>query len=425
MRLLINGLNFAPEPTGCGKYTGELATWLAARGHEVEAIAAPPHYPQWRVDDAYVRRGLHVEHVDGVAVRRAPVFLRPNRPIGAAERVLLETSFSLTSLGHWLPMLVRPRPFDVCVAVCPPLQAGLLPALYARARNVPWVFHVQDLQVDAAIRLGLLSDRRIERPLAGVESGVLGLATRVSTISEAMQRRIVQKGIPLERTWVFPNWADLDEIHPSPPDVSVRRELGARDDEFLVMYAGNLGAKQGLESMLAAADRLSSNEKVRFAIVGDGVARSALVAETARRRLENVTFAPVQPRGRLGKVLNAADLHLVVQKGDAADLVMPSKLTNILAAGKPFVATAREETELGRATLASGGGVLSAPDDPDALEEAIRGLLNLSDRSGRLDSMGEASRRYAEERLGKEPILSSFEGRIRTLVRHGEHSDAA
>ncbi|MCL6442600.1 MAG: WcaI family glycosyltransferase, partial [Alicyclobacillus sp.] len=338
LRLLVFGINYAPEPTGIGPYTTDMTEWLARRGHEVDVITGLPHYPSWRIDAAYATKGFHKEVRAGVRVLRTPLRVPNGQAPSAYDRIRLETSFSLASSRYWWPRLLDRRRYDAVLAICPPLQMGVYPLLYARLRRVPWVFHVQDLQVDAAFRLGLLRRSLASRALYAVENQLLRRATCVSTISEAMRRRLIEKGVSPEKTWLLPNWADLEHIIPLPHQNAFRAELGVSDNEIVCMYSGTMGEKQGLETVIEAARLLESEQQIHFVFVGDGSRRKAL--EQAVAGLRNVSFLPVQPKARLNEVLAAADVHLVVQRRDAADLVMPSKLGNILAAGRPVLATA-------------------------------------------------------------------------------------
>ena len=412
MKILIYSINFSPEPTGTGKYNGELAEWLAGRGHQVDVIAGLPHYPTWQVDPEYQGTGFFIEGIHGAKIMRVWHYVpRPDR-LDAKHRILLESTFSLFSLRYWVPRWFSQRKYNVVLAVSPPMQCAVFPLVYERLRHVPWVFHIQDLQVDAAVRLGLLNGR-FTRILYGVESLLLRRATRVSTITEAMRRRIVEKGIPEENIWLFPNWADISFVRPLPHNNNFRSELEIGDHEVLVMYAGNMGAKQGLELVIQAADRLRSEQQIKFVMVGAGAARSGLERLAEDLRLQNVLFLPVQTLERLPEMLAAADIHLVVQRREAADLVMPSKLTNILAAGRPSIATADPGTALHQVLTEHASGIVTPPEDLDAFVEAVR---RLSRDAGMRRKMGKNARAYAEQYLDKEKILSNFERKLIQLV---------
>lgn len=416
MRILIYGLNYTPELTGIGKYTGEMGAWLAGRGHSVEAIVAPPYYPEWEVSAAYKEKGFFSEEISGVRVHRAPLFVPAAGKVSARNRILHETSFSAASSRYWLPRLLRRRRYDVVIAVCQPVQIGVYPWLYRKLRGVPFVFHVQDLQVDVAMRLGMLREGRVARALYGIENSMLRAATRVSTITETMRRRVMEKGVPEERAWLFPNWSNSELVRPLPRDNPIRREFGAGPDDVLALYAGNMGEKQGLDLVLDAAERLKERAEIKLAMVGAGAAKERLERAARKRGLDNVRFFPLQPLERLPLVLAAGDVHLVVQRREAADLVMPSKLANILAAGRPSVATADPGTALYDVLRECDCGVVATPGDVEGL---VAGIATLAGDAGLRERLGHNARRYAEARLDKDKILTEFEDRLRGLVKEG------
>jgi len=402
MRILIHGINYAPELVGIGRYTGELGAWLASRGHAVTVLAGPPYYPEWRVAPAYRPQRWRREFLGGVEVLRAPLYA-PARVTGRT-RVLHELSFGASCLYWWLAELWR-RPWDVVLAVCPLLQSGLIPYLLARRQGIPLIIHVQDLQLDAARELGILRQPALLAGVDRLERFLFSRARAVTTISPAMADKIRDKGVPASRLVVLPNWADLDRIRPGRRDPGLRKELGL-DSAVIVLYAGTLGEKQGLETVLEAAARTRGNPRIRYLLAGEGGAKSRLEARAQELGLKNLQFLPLQSEERFPRLLAAGDIHLVVQKQKASDLLMPSKLANILAAGRPFIATALPETELGRITLDSRAGVLASPEDPGALARAV---VKLAADAGARKEMGRRARRYAETNLGRDGILARWE----------------
>lgn len=414
MKILLHGINYGPEVAGIGKYTGELGAWLAARGHEVRVVTAPPYYPQWRVGEGYSARSYRCEWVDGAVVWRCPLWV-PARPSGA-KRMLHLASFAASSLPVVLWQAARWRP-DVIFTVAPSLMCAPHMFLAARVGGSRTWLHVQDFELDAALDLlpglGALGGKRLRRALYGIERSLFRGADVVSTITGAMARRVVEKGVSAPDVRVFPNWSDVERVRPMPPDQELRREFGAAPDDVLVLYAGNMGEKQGLEVVLDAAESLRSRLEIKFAMVGAGAARERLEAEAARRDLRNVQFFPLRPVEELPSLLAAGDVHLVVQRREAADLVMPSKLTNILAAGRPGVATADPGTELYRILTEHGCGVVTPPESAEELAGAVERLADDAPERARL---GRNARRYAEVCLDRERILSEFERQLHELV---------
>jgi colanic acid biosynthesis glycosyl transferase WcaI len=253
----------------------------------------------------------------------------------------------------------------------------------------------------------------VQRLAYKVEYLVMRGLDKISTISEMMRRRVVKKGIQEDDVYLFSNWADTDFVRPLNRNDEVRREFGAGPDDVLVLYAGNMGEKQGLDLVLNVAERLKDREEIRFAMVGAGAARERLERVARDRNLRNLRFFPVQSLERLPLMLAAGDIHLVVQRREAADLVMPSKLTNILAAGRPTIATVDPGTAVYDVLEGHDCGLATPPDDATELTRGIVALAEDAEFRGRL---GRNARRYAETYLQKEPILSGFETEIRRLV---------
>jgi colanic acid biosynthesis glycosyl transferase WcaI len=287
LRILIHGINYAPEFVGIGRYTGELGAWLRSRGHMVTVLAAPPYYPAWRVPDAYRRPAWRREWLDGVEVLRAPLYT-PARVTGRG-RMLHELSFGASCLAWWPTLWARP--WDVILAVCPLLQSGLIPALLARRRQIPFIIHVQDLQLDAARELAIIRQPLLFACLTRLERFLFTRSQAVTTISRAMAARIRDKGVAPERVHLLPNWADLEEIKPGESRNPLRRELGLKA-EIMVLYAGNMGEKQGLEVILDAAAITRYNQAIRYVFVGEGAARQRLLDRAQSLGLDTVSFIP-------------------------------------------------------------------------------------------------------------------------------------
>ncbi|MDP9066014.1 MAG: glycosyltransferase WbuB [Pseudomonadota bacterium] len=399
MRILLYSANFAPEPTGIGKYSGEMARWLVERGHSVRVVAAPPYYPNWKIDRAYRWPPYRRQVWHGVEIWRAPLWV-PAVPGGIA-RVLHLLSFAVTSfplmLRHvfWRPHLV----ITVAPAfLCAP--AGVLVAKLSGAQS--WL-HLQDFEVDLAFRMGLLRGNLLRRMVLRMERGLLRRFDSVSSISSRMVELLLSKGVELARTRYFPNWVDMAHIRPSNAPSRYRKELGIAQDAIVVLFSGSLGGKQGLMVIPAVAKLLAARRDIVFVICGDGVMKPKL--EAAAAELANVRFLPLQPFERLGELLCTADIHLLPQSPGAADLVLPSKLSGMLASGRPVISTCRVGTEL--ETVVSKCGLVVPPDDHAAFAAAV---CRLADNAGVRTELGRRARNYAELNFERDAILGRLFG---------------
>lgn len=239
---------------------------------------------------------------------------------------------------------------------------------------------------------------------------------RVSTISPRMLDKLLAKGVASVKAILFPNWVDIAGLRFEDSGLSetgqsgYRAELGIAADAVVALYSGNMGKKQGLEILAQAATLMRDAPKLVFVFCGNGVGRADLVALCDG--LPNVRFMDLQPSARLGELLTMADIHLLPQRADAADLVMPSKLTGMLASGRPVVATAHANTEL--ADVVAGCGLVVEPERPQAFADAINMLVQ--DAAARV-RLGAAARAYAEENLDRDKLLGKFEAELITLLR--------
>lgn len=408
MKILIHGINYSPEMTGIGKYTGEMAEWLAAAGHEVRVVTAPPYYPQWKIGEGYAAGQYQQQELAGVKVWRAPLWV-PAKPSGA-KRLLHLMSFALSSL----PVMVQQafwRP-DVVWMAAPALFCVPATLLAARLSGAKSCIHIQDYEIDAAFQLGMLKSPAVRRFALWLERSLLRRFDMVSTISGQMMALAKAKGVEPDKVVFFPNWVKLPATVQA--GSSYRAALGIAADQVVALYSGNMGAKQGLEILSQAAQLLKDHRQIQFVFCGQGPGREGLQQQCAD--LPNVRFLDLQPMDKLADFLALADIHLLPQRADAADLVMPSKLTGMLASGRVVVATATAGTEL--ANVVQSFGMVTEPENAEAMAGAILHLVN--DDALR-QKMGLAGRRYAEENLDQQQILANF---VKSLQRAGVNFNA-
>lgn len=423
MRIVIYGINFSPEAVGVGKYSGELASWLAARGHEIRVITAPPFNPQWHVWSGYSSWKYHREYVtvEGVThgssgpstsepaieVFRCPTWV-PRDPRGS-KRLLHLLSFALSSCVPAIRQLAW-RP-DIVLLVEPTLLCALPALMMARWSGAKSWLHVQDFEVDAAFELGDFSYPRLRKCALTIERKLLQSFDRVSTISNRMLELLAIKGVDPTRAILFPNWVNVNDIYPLRRPSAMRATLGIFEETIVALYSGSMGNKQGLDLLVDVARRLSHRRDLLFVLCGEGAYREVLLRETSA--MANVRLLGLQPVEALNDLLNLADIHLLPQRADAADLVMPSKLTGMLASGKPVIATANPGTQL--ASVVSGRGIVVPPGDPNSFVTAILELSNSVELRTRL---GANARDYAVSQMGLDEILQKFEQELASVYRN-------
>lgn len=413
MRVLIYGLNFSPEVTGAGRSTGEMAAWLASRGHEVRVVTAPPYYPDWRVRPEYsawrykTDRNGHSndQHPKNLEVIRCPLWVPKTQ--SAIRRLFHLASFA-TSSSPALLCQVFWRP-DVVLVVQPTLLCAPSALTVARLTGAKAWLHVQDFEIDAAFELGMMRSPALRRFALAVERFILRRCDGVSTVSEKMLERLGKKGVAPTRCSFFPNSVNTQAIFPLSTASPMRRELGIDDSTVVALYSGSMGEKQGLHVLAEAAHALALRPKIRFVFCGTGPYKAKFISLVGAS--SNVTFIPLQPEHRLNELLNMADIHLLPQRDDAADLVMPGKLKEMLASGRPVIATARPQTQI--ATCVDGCGLVVPPGDSDVIVSAI---CQLAADPGLRKQMGENARKYAVANLSRDKVMQQFEQSLSTLT---------
>jgi colanic acid biosynthesis glycosyl transferase WcaI len=401
---LILGINYLPEMVGIGPYTAGMAQFLVGLGHSVTVVCAKPYYPQWKVDAAYVGGGQRVTNEHGVRVVRVPTYV-PSSPDGK-RRLAHHMSFAARAQLAMISETRRSRP-DVVIGIAPSLISIAAARTAARRTGAKLWLHIQDFEVEAAFATGLLKDRGL---LAGIARRFEVWAMKadiVSTISPQMCEKLIEKGIPAEHIVEFRNWADVNDITPLQRPSPYRSEWNI-DRKYVALYSGNIANKQGIGIVVEAARSLLHRKDLCFVLCGNGPNRAELVKQSIG--LDNIHFHDLQPKEKLSDLLGLATLHLLPQIAEAADLVLPSKLTNMLSSGRPVVATASVGT--GIATEIDGCGLITPPGDTGAFAGAIEVLLDdldLRERTGKM------ARVRAVDRWSKSTILTNFERKISSL----------
>lgn len=406
LKILICTLNFSPELTGIGKYSGEMAAWFSSRGHSVRVITTPPYYPKWRVWDEYRGFRWNKSVWSGVEVIRCPLWV-PQSPT-AFKRMFHLISFALSSLPvlflqlFWRPnfILLTEPPFLVAPSI-------LFAAKFSKAKTI---IHIQDFEIDAAFGLGLLKGGLLLSVAHYLEKLVLQKFDVISTISEKMIELALKKGCDEDRLILIPNWTNASV---SISSLDLKKTLGLPPDKLIILYSGSMGLKQGLEvladvALLSVKDKFL-NTKIHFVFCGEGPALDGLKNGCAE--LNNVSLIPLQPAEFLPSLLAMADIHLLPQKRNATDLVMPSKLAGMMISGRAILAAANPGTEI--ANVLSTRGIVVEPENS---EELFKGIRLLVGNQALRNNLGVAAREYATKNLNQDSILFKLEQKMQQIL---------
>lgn len=402
--LLISNL-YAPEPSGVGPYSAGLAAALTRLGHRVDVVCANPSYPFWKPFDGFPRWRWSRRSEEGATVHRCPVYV-PRR-VSGATRILHYASFVLSAVAPVCRILFGARP-DVVMLVAPTLLAAPLALLAARIAGALSWLHVQDFEVEAGFATGQMQPTGYAAKAALLfERFSLRRFDQASSISAEMCRKLIDKGCAPEAVYELRNWASAALVMPQ-TDSSFRARWSIATPH-VALYSGSIARKQGIGIILDAARRLRGRNDLTFVICGNGPERAGLEQEAAS--LPNVVIKDLQPFEQLGELLNLATVHLLPQRAGAADLVLPSKLTNMLASGRPIVATAAAGTGLAREV--EGCGLIVPPEEPQAFADAIVTMLDEPERRARL---GAEARARAEEAWDETAITGRFARRLSAVA---------
>jgi colanic acid biosynthesis glycosyl transferase WcaI len=394
-RVLFVTRYFWPELIGSAPFASDIADWLARHGRPTTVLSGLPHYPDAEVFPAYRDGGKTRETVGSVAVERVRSGA-PRKP-STLSRILNEADFMVRGLGALAGRRVKRHP--VVLALCPSVLCVAL-GIAARQRGGICIAIVHDIQSGLAERLGMTKGGGLGKLMRTVERTLLNRVDLVVVLSAEMKDQLRSIGVtaPIE---VVPLWVDTDLVHPvaSPPHSAIK-----------VLYSGNLGRKQGLGQVVALAEELAGRHSdIEIILRGNGNQVQELADDIARRGLGNVRMARLQPNEGLATALAVGDIHLVPQNPSAASFAVPSKVFNIMAVARPFVATALPGTTLWELQRQSGAFLCVPPNEPCAFADAV---MQLAGDAALRSELGRRGREFVEQNFAKPRVLGDFVSRL-------------
>jgi len=399
MRILLLTTYFRPDFASTGVIMSTLADEFAAKGHEVTVLASVPHYDVNRVWPEYSRKMIHFEQSDSMRIYRLYTYIAQDRA-SVMQRIAAYGSFNLLSTFKGITL----HRHDVILVPSPPLSNGVIADVLSRLRGTPFVYNVQDIWPDVAVRAGVLKNPRMIRRLRKMEDYVYRRAARIAVISEGFRTNLLSKGVPAEKISVIPNFIDTQHVVPQTKHNPFSQRHGL-EGKFVALFAGNMGFSQGLETVLDAAKRLESIKEIRFLLVGNGAGRERAEAYLKTLNISNTRFLPFQPHESLPDMYGAADVCLIPLRRGFTKESVPCKLFSIMSSGKPAVAAVDRDSETRSLLEESGAGVWVEPENADALADSI--LQYFRDPVA-CRIAGDNGRRCVEERFRSEIIAEKY-----------------
>ena len=399
-KLLLFAGNFSPELTGIGKYNGEMIEWLANNGMDCTVVTTYPYYPFWKVLHIYKNKRFWFtqEKINGISILRCPHYV-PANPNGI-KRLISDFSIFFSELIMLFFLLFKKRN-DYVMQVAPPLPVGLLALVYKKIKGAKFIYHIQDLQVDAARDLKIIRSKMMLNLMFGLEKIILKNADIVSSISEGMVRKLENKC--KRKILLFPNWTDIAFFYPLGGIAQIKENYGFLPTDKIVLYSGAIGEKQGLEILLTVSKELIDFKDIKFIICGSGPYKTKLQEIVIKERVTNIVFWELVPLNMFNRFLNFADVHVIIQKKNTGDLVMPSKLGAILSVGGLAIVSAEPDTCLYDIINKNNIALITEPENPDELKKII--LASIYQNNNKVK---ENARNYAIDILNIENILSGY-----------------
>ena len=403
--------NYAPEDTAVGLYNTQLGDFLIKNGCKLSVITAFPYYPAWEIADSYLNKPTFfsekrtlIEQADNpVAIYRYRQYV-PKIPT-FLKRILHLTDFTFGSLIN----LFKVKNADIVFTVVPFTTTPLLGLILAKLRGAKLWVHIQDFEFDAAVESGIAKGKLgfLFKILFKIEKYLLSKADVVSSISYAMCQKITDKTGRTD-TYYFPNWTDENDINPE--TASKHEFIANHADKFTVLYSGNIGAKQDWDIFIQTVKKLETNNDIHFVVVGDGSVKDSVLEAT--KGLKNITFYPPVAFNVLGDLLCSPDMHILCQKTDVIDTVMPSKILGMFASAKPSLVTGNAQSEV--ATLFSKANAGYFIDD-NSVDDIANAIIKCNSNKQQANLLGQNARKYILEHFSRQAILEKFMTKISSL----------
>jgi len=408
MRILYLSQYFPPEAGATQSRAYEMAHTWVRMNHEVTMISEFPNHPSGIMPPKYKWKFFEKANLDGIEVIRVWVKASPVKNF--RNRMLFYLSYMVNAIIAGL-FLSRGR-YDLLYSTSPPLFVGGVALVLSYLKHIPMVFEVRDLWPESAIALGEITNTRLISLASKLEDMCYRKAVRIIVVTQGVNNKLIQRGIPEGKLSIIPNGAntDLFVFNPTYREY-IRKELGLTG-KFIAIYAGIHGLAQNLETVLLSARELMNNPKIHFLMIGDGPKKSELISIASFYNLTNLTFLTEKPRELIPMYLSTADIALVpLRKAEVFDTVVPSKIFDAWACRRPVLLSIGGEARELVETI--NGGIYIHPEDPTKMTEAMIKLLN---SQGELDVMGKNGYEFTVQNHSRKALAEKLISQLEKLV---------
>ena len=300
---------------------------------------------------------------------------------------------------------------DAYVIMSTPPFLGLISSFLPK--KAVKIYRLQDIFPDSLINSGIINEGGlIFKFLKYLEKRIYAGNDLIITVSKDMKDQLIARGVNSEKVKVIYNWIDENRCTPiEKKDNSLFEEFDIDKDKFNVVYAGNIGLLQNVETIIKAAEYLRLRDDIRFIIIGDGVLKEKIKEHIAQSKLNNIHMFPMQPLEKVSFVYSLGDVGLVSLKPGVSKSAMPSKTWSIMSAGRPVICEIDSYSELNEIVKNNKCGICIEPGDYVGMANAIVELSKLES----LNEMGKNGRKYVCEYISEKTGIINFTKCVETL----------
>jgi colanic acid biosynthesis glycosyl transferase WcaI len=399
--ILLISNNYTPEKTGIAYYNTEMMEFIISLGFKTTVLTTFPYYPEWKLNPNYKQKLFFCEEINDVVIHRCPIYI-PGK-LTSLKRIVHELSFLCTAFFTMFRIL-RNR-YDYIFYVTPSIFLFPIAKFISLFnKNCKLITHVQDLQPDTAINLGMIKNPIVIKALYIYERFIYRNSHYVSTISTSMMNVLKSKNIKNQKFLLFPNWTNTDEIVPLNQKETYYFKKYFNENDFIIGYSGNFGEKQGLEILLDLAEEFKDS-RIKFLLTGAGAVMESFIKGVNSKQLKNVVLLPTQEKSRLNELISTSSIHILPQKEKMGDNVLPSKFLNIMSAGRPVLVACEKGTTLQTIVVENSVGRVCTPEN---IKSYIKEINDLSANDELLNSYAKNARDYAVREIDLKSIIPTF-----------------